>query len=289
MQQLHLLLQTHQDQDDLGQLIFYGFMMAITVVAIVIVAEYIRYRIGSAAPVTIRFLKIKPEYRTALEKHFQYYKKLDRKEKDLFEKRVQYFINIKKFIPRNLQEVTSEMKALIAGAAIQLTFGLPQVYFSHFDKIIVYPDEYYSLINRKKHKGEVNVRSGIIVLSWKYFVQGYIDPDDSINLGLHEMAHALKLENRILNREYGFLDEKILAQWDRLADAEIKMGRCGDNAFFRKYACENKHEFFAVAVENFFERPRELNDYNNDIYMTMSRLLNQDVLRMDDKKGKKVL
>jgi MtfA peptidase len=283
MQLLHILLQANQQQEDQGHLFFYGFLMAFVLVAILVAVEYVKYRSGDIGSSAIGFLKINPRYRSALEKHFPYYKKLSVKERAVFEKRVQYFINIKEFIPRDIPEVTAEMKALIAGAAIQLTFGLPRVYFKHFDKIIIYPDKYYSLINRKKHKGEVNVKSRAIVLSWKYFIQGYIDPEDSINLGLHEMAHALRLENRIMNREYGFLDEKNLAKWDRLAEVEMEMKRCGGDGFFRKYACENKHEFFAVAVENFFERPQQLYDYNKEIYLTMSGLLNQDVLGMAEK------
>jgi MtfA peptidase len=280
---MSLFLQGYQEQDDLGTLIIYGFFGAIIVVAIAIIIEYAKYRAGNVGSLAIGLLKIKPAYKEALEKHFSYYKKLNDKEKTTFEKRVQYFINIKKFIPRNLPKVTDEMKALIAGAAIQLTFGLPRIYFFHFDKIIVYPDKYYSLINKRTHKGEVNVRSGIIVLSWKYFVQGYIDPKDSINLGLHEMAHALRLENRIMNGEYRFLDEKTLIKWDNLAGAEMAQGLCGENGFFREYACENKHEFFAVAVENFFERPQALYDYNRELYATMSRLLNQDTLQIQNR------
>jgi MtfA peptidase len=250
------------------------------IVAIIIIVQYLKYRSGKLNLKIIGFLKIKPTYKEALEKNFNYYKRLEEKDKKFFEKRVQYFINIKRFIPRNFPKVTDEMKALIAGSAIQLTFGLPKVYFSHFDKIIIYPDEYYSLINRRNHKGEVNVRGGIIVLSWKYFVQGYIDPEDSINLGLHEMAHALRLENSIFNDEFGFLDEKTLTTWDRLAEQEMKNNGCGDTGFFRSYACENKQEFFAVAVENFFERPQKLYDYNSEIYLTMAKLLNQDVLKL---------
>lgn len=245
-----------------------------------IAIQYIKYRRGTANLNTIGFLKIKPTYKEALAKNFSYYKKLNERDKAIFEKRVQYFINIKHFIPRNISHVTDEMKALVAGSAIQLTFGLPKVYFTHFDKIIIYPDEYYSLINRRNHKGEVNVRGGIIVLSWKYFVQGYINPEDSINLGLHEMAHALRLENWIFNEEYKFFDEAMLLKWDRLAETEMAQRRCGKNGFFRSYACENKHEFFAVAVENFFERPQQLNEYNSELYQTMSKLLNQDTLMM---------
>ena len=91
------------------------------------------------------------------------------------------------------------MKALIAGSAIQLTFGYPDVDFGHFWRILIYPDNYYSTITHRYHKGEVNIK-GIIVLSWKSFKEGFADSTDGRNLGFHEMAHALRLINIVENR-----------------------------------------------------------------------------------------
>jgi len=38
----------------------------------------------------------------------------------------------------------------------------------------------------------------------------------------------------------------------------------------------NEHEFFGVAVENFFERPQEFKNAIPDLYAILSKLLNQD-------------
>ena len=38
----------------------------------------------------------------------------------------------------------------------------------------------------------------------------------------------------------------------------------------------NEHEFFAVAVENFFERPQEFKNAIPELYSILSKLLNQD-------------
>ena len=141
--------------------------------------------------------------REVLNKYFPYYISLEPREKLHFERRVHQFMGLKSFIPRNIEEVTLEMKTLISACAVQLTFGLPKIYLRHFSKILVYPDNYYSTINQTYHKGEVNPRFGIIVISWKSFVKGYVEKE-GLNLGLHEMAHALHLENRIMNGEFDF-------------------------------------------------------------------------------------
>jgi len=230
-----------------------------------------------AAPVKSKVLPVPKMYKEVLSNYFTYYNKLSPANKQKFEQKLCYFIYSKKFIPRNVAEVTIEAKVLIAACAVQLTFGLPNVYLSHFNKILVYPDDYYSRVTRYFHKGEVNPAFGIIALSWKSFVDGYIYPSDSTNLGLHEMGHALRLENIIHNEEYHFFDETLIDQLDMYAHA-ICSDQLDDNGFFRNYACVNTHEFFAVAVENFFERPSHFQTALPELYSILAKLLNQDPL-----------
>ena len=218
--------------------------------------------------------QLTPAYRKELEEHFPYFQKLDPQNRRVFAARVQAFIHSKEFIPRGYTHVNDRMKALIAAAAVQLTFGFRHLNFSHFRRILVYPDNYYSQITRRYHQGEVN-KKGIIVLSWRNFVRGYADENDGRNLGLHEMAHALRLENAIANEEFDFIDPAVLRQFDELAMQEMERIHSGEN-FIRLYAATNLQEFFAVAVENFFERPHAFFDYNPELYKCMVRKLKQD-------------
>lgn len=238
-----------------------------------------RYAGRKAAPVKTWVLPVPQLYKDILQKYFRYYQLLSPVNKTKFERKVCNFLYSKRFIPRNIDEVTIEAKVLIAASAVQLTFGLPNIYLQHFDKILVYPNEYYSSITKRYHKGEVNPRFGIIVLSWKNFVEGYSETNDSINLGLHEMAHALRLENIIHNEEYQFFDEELVNAFDDLA-----RHICGDMAsyanFFRPYACTNQHEFFSVAIENFFERSAQFKKQIPELYSILTRLLGQDPLKL---------
>jgi Mlc titration factor MtfA (ptsG expression regulator) len=167
------------------------------------------------------------------------------------------------------------MQVHIAACAVQLAFGLEPVYLSHFSKILVYPDRYYSTIFKRYHCGEVNMR-GYIVLSWKDFEAGYRNGSDGFNLGLHEMAHALHLENIILNDEHSFLDSERLQRWNRLAAAEMQLLAHEKEGFLRRQACQDEHEFFAVSVESFFERPHEFSSHHPDLYQALAALLQQD-------------
>ena len=181
----------------------------------------------------------------------------------------------KQFVAREMSHVTDEMKVLISASAIQLTFGFPRVHLSYFKYILVYPEQFYSSSSQQFHKGEVNPQAKTIVLGWKHFVEGYLESDGR-NLGLHEMAHALRLENRVMNHEYNFLDEHVLHSWEMQATRAMKEINAGTEDFFRAYGATNREEFFAVAVENFFERPTEFSEKHPKLYDTLCNLLRQD-------------
>lgn len=219
-------------------------------------------------------------HQSILRKYCAYYNLLSYEGKQRFQKRVQRFMYSKQFIPRVYKEVTDEMKVLISASAIQLTFGLPHIYLANFDKILIYPDAYYSHITWKYHLGEVNPRMGMIILSWKSFVDGFANLTDCLNVGIHEMAHAIHFENRIRNGEYDFLDSKGLQELEKITARELPKLQSGEIHFFRSYAGTNEHEFFAVALEYFFERPVEFKKSLPDLYGTLSRLLRQDPIEL---------
>ena len=250
------------------------------------ISLYIRYNLPGSSHIKNTFGKyflysnLNPIYKPYLIQYFPAYNKLDEIARIQFERRVQKFINMKTFVPRGeIKKITPEMKALIAGSVVQITMGYPDVYFSHFRTIIVYPDKYYSRITGKYHNGEVN-KLGVIVLSWKCFMEGFRIPRDGVNLGYHEMAHALRLEDIVSNNDYNFLDSSIVKKFEN--EAIIEMKKVKENhdgsSFFNDYSATNLHEFFAVAIESFIERPMEFRAYNKNLYSYLSKILNFDLL-----------
>ena len=212
-----------------------------------------------------------------LKKHFKFYHFLPPESKKIFEFRVAKFVSLKTFVPRDMDRVTEEMKILVAASAIQLTFGYPRVFLSYFKYILIYPDHFFSETNQQYHKGEVNPKQKAIVLSWRHFVEGFAEAE-GVNLGLHEMAHALQLENVVINREHNFIDQQAAKHWQELANREIRIIRKGEDSFFRAYGGTNHHEFFAVAVEYFFECPGDFAAYSYELYAALAKLLRQDPL-----------
>ncbi|MFP4091608.1 MAG: zinc-dependent peptidase [Cyclobacteriaceae bacterium] len=250
-----------------------GMLIALILVGAYFLYQYLRFRKRKKQTAVTS-----GEARQILSQHFAYYRMLDSEQQTRFEQRVLAFANQKTFIPRNMERVTVEMQVLISAAMAQLTFGLPPISLQHFQRIIVYPDQYYSTVTEKMHKGEVNPGARAIVLSWRNFLKGYAIPDDSLNLGLHEMAHALELENLIENREYNFFRKEPWQDFKEESARISEMIKKGETNFFREYATTNEKEFFAVAVENFFERPKAFCQKFPRMYGIMIALLNQDPL-----------
>jgi len=123
---------------------------------------------------------------------------------------------------------------------------------------------------------------GAIVLSWKNFMSGFRDLTDGKNLALHEMAHALRLTNIVDNDEYDFIDRNIMQSFEEIAIEEMRKIENGENPFFRSYGSVNLQEFFSVAVECFFEQPRDFQAYNPQLYLLLTQILKIDLLNFRD-------
>lgn len=224
--------------------------------------------------------KLSSEDVALLHQLFPYFNNLKTDHQKEFIDRLSYFLASKTFFARGgLKEITREMELLIGATAVMVTFGFRQVRLKHFSKILVYPDNYYSTIDKRYHQGEVNPKLGIIVISWKSFLHGLTMTDDGMNLGIHEMAHALKLENQIhYNKESDFFNPQRWEIYAGLAKEEMEKIKSGQASFFRDAAAKDPHEFFAIALENFFEKPSEFQKYNFDLFKSLVFLLKQDPL-----------
>lgn len=221
-------------------------------------------------------LPLAAKHRATLENWSSFYRGLAPPDRKQFERRVKELLYEKDWIGKGIA-VTTEMKVRIAGAAAQVTMGFDSLLLLHFSKIIIVPGEYLNKRTGQRHVGEVSPGTGAIVLSWANFQEDFARPTDAHNVGLHEMAHALWFENGINDGEFHFLQPALLDRWKQLAQTEIDHIHDGGGRFFRNYAGTNQAEFFAVAVEYFFEQPLEFKAALPELYGTLSGLLRQDV------------
>lgn len=224
-----------------------------------------------------RTWRLTDHHRTILAKYAIHYQRSGPAGKQRMEQVVATFVNDKRWVGAGI-EVADEMKVMISACAAQLLMGFDDVVLSHFETIVVYPDTYRSPKSGRMHQGEVRPKPGIIIISWEDFVHGYAHSRDAHNVGLHEMAHALWFENSIENGEDHFLQADLLQRWGQLATADVRHIKSGGDHFFRDYAGTNQAEFFAVAVEYFFEQPLAFQEAIPEHYRLLCGLLRQDPL-----------
>lgn len=209
-----------------------------------------------------------------LEKEFFFYSQLSLKYKKQFLHRVATFLNEKQFVGRQDFEITERVKILIAAVGCMLTFGRKNYNYALINHILVYPNEFFSNLNNKYHKGEFNPKEKALVLSWKHFEEGYQITNDNLNLGIHEFMHALHLEAK---KSADIDSSRFIRQFKvilhSLSQAEIKE-KLEQTYFFRTYAFTNQYEFMAVLAEYFFESPTELKNEFPNIYNAFKKLLN---------------
>lgn len=266
-----------------------GFLLLLFVVILLILALWV-----IATPAlqslyfegTIRFQRLLYQVRSqeqlithTIDQQHPFYQALDPLQRKEFLWRVYYFADTTDFVIK-FDGDEQKIKITIAFTAAQISFGLTIKCFTQYEKVIVYEDDYFSQHSQQYHKGEVHPGAGTILFSWNSVLFGLSDNNDGINLLIHEFAHALRLEHKMRNDQYEIFDDNDFQAFEKQAEAALEIIRTTDDHFFRKYAATNLDEFFAVASENFFERPRELNDNFPKLYQAFKKLYNQDMLKI---------
>ena len=220
------------------------------------------------------YKKLSSEQNTILENDFGFFVKLSDKHRKQFSHRVAQFMSEKKFIGRGELAISERMKLLVSAIACMISFGRKNYSYILIDYILLYPDEFYSAVNSKYHKGEFNPREKALVLSWNDFETGLQITNDNLNVGIHEFMHAMQLEASLgrdldssrFSRQF----QKIIKQ---LTKPEIKE-KLETTRFFRAYAFTNQYEFMAVLAEYFFESPKDFKTNFPQLYDHTKKLLN---------------
>ena len=218
--------------------------------------------------------KISEQEEQILRQHIVFYNKLDEKNKKYFRHRMASFIKEQQFIPKENFQITTENKVIISATYVMLTFGMRKYLFDVFNKIIIYPDVYFSTINEQYHQGEFNPRTKSVAFSWKHFYEGFSIDNNNLNLGLHEFTHVIHYKS-MKNQDASSLSFKkhfnnIIKD---ISQPEYKQ-RLIKSTYFRIYAYTNQFEFIAVLIEHYFETPEQFESEFPELFANVSKLLN---------------
>jgi len=223
--------------------------------------------------------KIDPQWEGILEENFPLYRKMPDDIRCRLGGYVNAFVEEKHFEGcGGLGQLTDEMLVTIAGQACILLLNGKFGVFDSLQSVLLYPNAYDvvdsmdgSGVGRGKSRrlGE-SWGSGSVVLSWAHVMSGPACPDDGRNLVIHEFAHQLDQSDGIADGAPAVFSREEQRKWRGVfRDAYALHGKYrqrGKKLVIDDYGATNPAEFFAVASETFFERPKKLSVRYPELY-----------------------
>lgn len=202
---------------------------------------------------------------------------------------INVFLEEKVFIGCGGLEIGDEIRVTIAAYACLLLLNRITDHYPGFTTILVYPDTYVA--REVRHDGDVETleeqarageswNRGPVVLSWEDVLRAADRRHCGENVALHEFAHKLDEENERLDGLPVLADPSQHASWAEVFNREYTALRRsverGEPTLLDDYGAESPSEFFAVATETFFERPRELSARHPLLYEQLRRFFQLD-------------
>lgn len=283
-----MLLQTQSDKYYMGTILLAILVMLVLILLLIFIRKIIAnitdgiemmYAYYAKKPIFIHFYpilrKLDSHQENILKKQFTFYNRLDKKYQKFFQHRVQTFIQEKEFIGKDDFIITDEVKVLVSATAVMLTFGFRDFIINVVKTILIYPQQYYSELNKEYHKGEFNVNLKTLVLSWDNFLEGYKIEDDKLNLGIHEFSHAIHF-NSLYQEDISsviFIDTFNELRSMLSSNEKIRKDLVSSE-YIRNYAFTNDFELLAVVIETFIETPKLFRGQFPEVYTKVKQMLN---------------
>lgn len=258
-------------------------------IVIIILVWVIRSRLQRARRNRLFLTPLAPESIALLERNVALYGLLPEDLRQELYGRINIFLDEKEFFGCAGLAITDEIRITIAGNACLLLLKRDKECFPGFTSILVYPNTYVStethyhgLLETEKESvraGE-SWHRGPIVLSWADVMRGAKNSNEGRNVVLHEFAHKLDEANDIMDGLPVLRDISDYAEWAEVLSKEyesllIRVDK-RKNSVIDEYGAVSPAEFFAVATESFFEKPRQMQKKLPDLYGQLKRFYGLD-------------
>ncbi len=219
-----------------------------------------------------------PTWRPILRKRVPFYETLSDARRARFEGLLQAFVDEKEFFGANDFEITEEVKVVIGAAAVRLVLGLDLSFYDRMAEIVVYPGAFRRPGEEDVLLGEAH-NFGTVVLSWESVVRGLADPRDGHDTASHEFAHILDRDGGRFDGTPDLHGRDDYRPWATVMSRHYEALRAGkrkERKVLRDYGATNEAEFFAVATESFFEKPRQMKKQTPELYEELCRFYRDD-------------
>jgi Mlc titration factor MtfA (ptsG expression regulator) len=217
-----------------------------------------------------------------LNNHVDFYVRLDKNKRLLFEQKVADFLASIKIESVGL-EITTLDKLLVASSAIIPIFGFTDWEYKNLTTVLLYPDTFNK--DFQFEGGERNIMgmvgtgymNGQMILSLSALRHGFSKSAGKENTAIHEFVHLLdKSDGATDGIPENLMAHEYTLPWIKMMHEEIERIK-DDKSDINPYAITNQAEFFAVVSEYFFEQPEILKDKHPDLYQVLSKVFGQDL------------
>jgi len=234
-------------------------------------------------------------WRRIIEKNVPFVRYLPPSDREELERRIRVFLAEKRFEGAGGLTMTDEIRVTIAAQACILLLHRKTDCYPGLYSIVVYPHAYLARHREQDTTGIVTEgmqprlgeswKQGAIVLSWDDVRFGAADIHDGHNVVFHEFAHQLDAEDGEVDGAPILPHRSMYLAWARVFGEEYARLRRdiehGQETLLDRYGATNPAEFFAVATEFFFEKPRQLKQKLPRLYDELSRYYKQDPAALD--------
>ncbi len=181
------------------------------------------------------------------------------------------------------------IRAVIALQASLPVLNLGIEWYGSWKTIIVVPDVFveehreedgFGIVHEwEEDKSGESWDEGPVLFSWKDIeASGW---GDGYNVVIHEAAHRLDMTDGRVNGRPALHDGMSVDEWRRVFSSAFahfsrSAARKKSGSRIDAYAADSDSEFFAVASEYFFERPKILISEYPDVYRLLSSFYRQD-------------
>ena len=246
------------------------------VVALIVGVFFLRSRIIRARRRKWMACRLSSEQRQAVAEDFKLFARLPDDIRDELEGLMHVFMHEKNFEPcGGLGEVTDHMKRVISAQACLLLVNRKHDFYRRLRSILLYPSAY----TVKNEQGGKEVRlgeswnSGSVILAWDSVISGGRNEKDGHHVTLHEFAHQLDQEDGAADGVPELPGTGSYREWARVfgkafARFQKKLEK-GKKTVIDPYGASNPAEFFAVATETFYEKPKQLREKYPELYQQL--------------------
>lgn len=267
-------------------------VLAAAIIALALLVPRLRLRRAMAQPFPEEWVEI-------LERNIGVYRNLPMALRLQLRQMIKQFLHQKHFSAAAGLEVTDEMRVTIAAQACMLQLNREGGLYPRLKYIVVYPSAFVVTRSQADDSGVVSHdrqgllgeswQNGKVILAWDNVLHGARNFLDGRNVVLHEFAHQLDSETGSTNGAPLLAGESSYRSWASALSDEFKDLQQdafkGRRSLLDHYGATNPAEFFAVATETFFEKPRQMKKNHDELFEVLKSYYRIDPMEWQNERN----